>query len=477
MFKAVYFNASVTLNLLVLNLFSVFLDLINSIMKYNYPKKVSFYKFIAKAATIAKNPLPHHNKWFNEAGDTFAMKSPFYGHIILTRDIAIIKHIHQKQHKLYNKSKIQTTYLSKYVGYGLLTSNGDYWLKQRRLIQPAFHREKIQNLVRIINNAIDDEVEAMQPNDDFVDVYPLMNNLAFEVVAKSLFNFSAEKKTLSRLQFIIEKLQLFIVKELRMPYKKLWYTLKGEMRYHKQLVSESRAIINTIIENRRQSKTSHDDLLDMLLHAKYEDGTHMTNEQLIDEILILFVAGHETTANALTFTLKLLAQNKAVLSKVEDEVKTITTKQLSPLEELSQLNYTKCCIEESLRLYPPAWITDRVNTKDDTIEDYHLKKGTIIGASIYELHRNKNYWKNPEDFKPERFFDEHRKNSMLFYMPFGAGPRLCIGNNFAMYEMILAVKAIIDKFDIKTDTTEIKVNPLITLKPVGVKIAFKNRNS
>ncbi|GAB1856253.1 cytochrome P450 [Flavobacteriaceae bacterium MHTCC 0001] len=446
-------------------------------MKYNYPKKVSFYKFIAKAATVAKNPIPHHNKWFNEAGDTFSMKSPFYGHIILTRDITVIKHMHQKQHKLYHKSKIQSAYLSKYVGYGLLTSNGAYWLQQRRLIQPAFHKDKIQNLIAIINTAIAEEVESIQPNKDFVDVYPLMNHLAFEVVAKSLFNFSAEKETLSRLQFIIEKLQLFIVKELRMPYKNLWYVLKGEMKYHQQLVKESRGIINTIIENRRKSKASHDDLLEMLLHAKYEDGTYMTNAQLIDEILILFVAGHETTANALTFTLKLLAQNKAVLQKIEDEVNTLKAKKVSPIEELSQLNYTKCCIEESLRLYPPAWITDRVNTEDDTVQGYHLKKGTIIGASIYELHRNKKYWQHPETFKPERFFEGNRKKIMPYYMPFGAGPRLCIGNNFAMYEMILAIKAIIDKFQIETDATEIKVNPLITLKPVKVSIAFKTRNS
>lgn len=440
-------------------------------MKYNYPNKVSFLKFIIKAASIAKNPLPYHNKWFNEVGDTFAMKSPFYGHVILTRDNSLIKHIHQKQHKNYYKSKIQTIYLSKYVGYGLLTSNGDYWLKQRRLIQPAFHKKKIQALVEIINSTIESEVNAIKPN-GFMELYPIMNNLAFEVVAKSLFNFSAEKNTLERLKFIIEKLQLFIVKELRMPYKKLWYILKGEMKYHMALVKESRNIINTIIENRRQSKASHNDLLDMLLYAKYEDGTTMTNEQLIDEILILFVAGHETTANALTFTLKLLAQNKDALQEVVEEVNSLVDKKLNPLEELAELNYTKCCVEESLRLYPPAWITDRVNIEDDKIEGYHFKKGTIIGASIYELHRNKKYWDNAQAFNPERFFENNRKHVMPYYMPFGAGPRMCIGNNFAMYEMILTVKAILEKFDITANNSKIKVNPLITLKPVGVKVKF-----
>ena len=423
------------------------------------------------SASIANNPIPFHNTCFNEAGDTFAIKSPFYGHIVLTRDANIVKHILQKKHKIYHKSKIQTKYLSKYVGYGLLTSSGDYWLKQRRLIQPAFHKEKIQNLVSIINNAIENQVDTIKAG-DFVDLYPIMNELAFEVVAKSLFNFSAEKHTLKRLQFIIEKLQLFIVKELRMPYKKLWYFLKGDISYHMKLVKESQNIINTIIEQRRHSDEAHDDLLDMLLHAQYEDGTTMTNEQLIDEILILFVAGHETTANALTFTLKLLAQNKAELKKVEDEIEKTNHKKLTPLQSITQLNYTKCCIEESLRLYPPAWITDRVNIEDDKVDNFHLKKGTIVGASIYELHRNKNYWDAAESFKPERFLEENRKQIMPYYMPFGAGPRLCIGNNFAMYEMILAVKSIINKFHISTNNSNIEINPLITLKPVDVKLKF-----
>ena len=441
---------------------------------YNYPNKVPFYKFLIRSSSIAKNPILYHNKWFNEKGDTFSIKSPFYGHIVLTRDATITKHMLQKKHKVYHKSKIQTTHLSKYVGYGLLTSSGDYWLKQRRLIQPAFHKEKIQNLVDIINKAINQQVENI-PSGQLVDLYPLMNELAFEVVAKSLFNFSAERQTLKRLQFIIEKLQLFIVKELRMPHKKLWYIIKGDIKYHMKLVKESREIINLIIEQRRLSEDDHDDLLDMLLHAQYEDGSKMTNTQLIDEILILFVAGHETTANALTFTLKLLAQNIAELVKVEAEIAEINTQELTALQSISKLNYTKCCIEESMRLYPPAWITDRVNIEDDDMEGYYLKKGTIIGASIYELHRNPKYWEQAEVYLPERFLEVNRKQIMPYYMPFGAGPRLCIGNNFAMYEMTLAIKAVINTFKISTDNNQIEVNPLITLKPVGITLKFEHR--
>ncbi|OUR91537.1 cytochrome P450 [Flavobacteriales bacterium 34_180_T64] len=442
---------------------------------YKYPNSVSFYEFLIRLAAIAKNPIHYHNKWFNEKGDTFSIKSPFYGHIVLTRDAVLTKHILQKKHKIYHKSRIQTTHLSKYIGYGLLTSSGDYWLKQRRLIQPAFHKEKIQNLVSLIDETIHEQVNQIKSN-GYVDLYPIINELAFEVVAKSLFDFSAEKQTLKRLQFIIEKLQLFIVKELRMPYKKLWYTLNGSIKYHMALVKESREIINTIIDQRRRSNEDHDDLLDMLIHAQYEDESTMTNEQLIDEILILFVAGHETTANALTFTLKLLAQNKEALKRTEQEILITDNQNLSALQLLPKLNYTTCCIEESMRLYPPAWITDRVNIEDDQIDTYFLKKGTIIGASIYEIHRNSKYWDQPEVFLPERFLAENRKEILPYYMPFGAGPRLCIGNNFAMFEMTLAVNAIINKFHITTNNDAIDVNPLITLKPVGIKLKFVPRS-
>ena len=443
--------------------------------RYKYPNKVPFYKFLLNSSVIAKNPIPFHKKWFDKHNDSFSVESPFRGRVMLTRDATLSKQILQKQHRIYHKSKIQTKFLSKYVGYGLLTSSGDYWLKQRRLIQPGFHKEKIKNLVSIINTTIEEQVDKIKP-DNYVDLYPLMHELAFEVVAKSLFNYSAEKKILKRLQVIIEQLQKFIVKEIRQPHKKLWHTIKGDIRYHMKLVKESRGIINAVIENRKQSKELHDDLLDMLLKAKYEDSSPMTNDQLIDEILILFVAGHETTANALTFTLKLLAQNQNALKKAQTEVDQVESTNSTLLNTISKLKFTKSCVDESLRLYPPAWITDRVAVEDNQLGDYFLKKGTIVGISIYELHRSVSYWKNPNDFIPERFIEDVQRHKSGYYLPFGAGPRLCIGNDFAIFEMILVINEVIKRFDITTNNDVIKINPLITLKPVDLRLRFTERN-
>ena len=215
----------------------------------------------------------------------------------------------------------------------------------------------------------------------------------------------------------------------------------------------------------------------MLLKAKYEeDGTSMTNEQLIDEILIFFVAGHETTANALTFTFHLLAKDTETLQKAVAEVEAIDA-DLPPMKKLSELNYVKMCVEEAMRLYPPAWITDRVAIEDDAFAGFNIEKGTMIGISFYELHRNEKYWKNPNDFVPERFSEENRKETAGHYFPFGAGPRMCIGNGFALYEMMLSVYAVLKKYKIETEQTEVKIAPLITLKPIDVTLKFTKRTS
>ncbi|MFK7747287.1 MAG: cytochrome P450 [Kordia sp.] len=443
---------------------------------YKYPNTIPFLKLLLKSASLTRNPIPFHKDGFNKHGDSFAIAPPFSKKVLLTRDAEIIKHLLRKNHRNYHKSKIQTKFLSKYVGKGLLTSSGDYWLKQRRLIQPAFHREKLQKLVAIMEGTIDAQIENI-PENKTIDSYQIMNELAFHVVAKSLFNYSSDENTMHRLQEIIETLQDFIIREIRQPHKKWWYQISGLVKKHMVLVKESRDIINKVIDERRASKGEHDDLLDMLLKAKYEDdGTSMTNEQLIDEILIFFVAGHETSANALTFTFQLIAQHPEIYKKVTAEIDAIDDS-LPPMEKLAKLNYVKNCVEESMRLYPPAWITDRVAIEDDSFAGFNIEKGTMIGISFYELHRNSAYWENPNDFVPERFSDENRKKTAGHYFPFGAGPRMCIGNGFALYEMMLTVYAMLKKYHIETNQNTIEIGPLITLKPINLRLKFNKRTA
>lgn len=443
--------------------------------KYNYPKQLALLRFIWNAERIRKNPIPFHHQFFDELGDTFSVRLPKNKYVLLSRDNNVAEYILQKNQRNYYKSALQTTYLSKYLGQGLLTVNGDFWLKQRRLIQPAFHKQKMNQLVENMNNTIVAELNNL-PKNSSVNLYPLMNNLAFTVVAKSLFHITSLESKLSRIKTIIEEVQNFLVKEIRLPHKVWWFKLSGQSKKHFNLAMESNAILNEIIDEREHSKEVLNDLLNMLLETRYEDnGQPISRAQLIDEIKILFIAGHETSANALTFTLKLLALHPEVQQKIVDEITAIESETSNTIEKLQKMTYTNAVINESMRLYPPAWITDRENVADDTLLDYNIRKGTLIGISFYELHRNPKYWENPNDFIPERFLGEQKKQSMQYFYPFGAGPRMCIGMGFALYEMSLALAYLIKKYRISTDNNKIEFNPLVTLKPIEINVTFTPR--
>lgn len=443
--------------------------------KYTYPEKLSILRFFRDAEGIRRNPIPFHKKYFDKLGDSFSIRIGFSKYIILSRDNEIAQYILVKNQKNYHKSKFQSVYLSKYLGKGLLTSDGDFWLKQRRLIQPAFHKQKMNQLVDNMNAVIALELENLIEEKP-VDLFPVMSNLAFNVVAKSLFQLSTAENKFQRIKFIIEEVQNFLIKEIRLPHKAWWFSLSGQVKKHLKLAEENNHIIQEIIEERKASGDEINDLLNMLLETRYEDtGESMSIEQLIDEIKVLFIAGHETTANALTFTLHLLGRNPEVQQKIFEEIIEIESQTDNVIEQLQKMTYTNAVLNESMRLYPPAWITDRQNLEDDSLAHFNIKKNTLIGVSFYELHRNPKYWKNPDEFIPERFLGDRKKESMQYFYPFGAGPRMCIGTGFAIYEMCLTIAQVVKKYTIKSNNDVIQFNPLITLKPVNVEVSFFKR--
>ena len=303
-----------------------------------------------------------------------------------------------------------------------------------------------------------------------------MNQLAFNVVAKSLFHLSASEEKMNRLKVIINEVQEFLIKEIRLPYKAFWFKISGQIQRNKDKALESDYIIKEIVEQRIKSNIKQNDLLDMLLETRYQDtGESMPIQQLIDEIKILFIAGHETTANALTFTLHLLGNHPDIQQNIYDELIDIESQTDDIAEQLQKMTYTNAVLNESMRLYPPAWITDRENIEDDDFLGFKIKAKTLIGVSFYELHRNPKYWENPQEFNPERFLGEQKKVSNQYFYPFGAGPRMCIGLGFAMYEMSLTLSYIIKKYTILSQNKHIQINPLITLKPVGAAVTFSKR--
>ncbi|MDB4293466.1 cytochrome P450, partial [Maribacter sp.] len=278
-----------------------------------------------------------------------------------------------------------------------------------------------------------------------------------------------------RLQRITMTNQQMLIKEMRQPYLKWWFHLSGAIKKHVDYSKDGQKILDEIIQERVASKAEKDDLLDMLLQARYEDGTAMSRQQLIDEVLILFTAGFETTANTLSFTLFLIAKHPEIQEKLFQEFGQLDMEEEDLMPLMGKLTFTKQCLEEAMRLYPPAYVIDRVSLGEDTIGGHSFKKNTVWLMSLYELHRHTDFWENPSEFRPERFNAVNKKDNSDYYFPFGAGPRMCVGNNFAMYEMMMTIALLVKNFKLSTSINEVEINPLVSLKPARVPIKFAIR--
>lgn len=435
--------------------------------------EVSLLKFLKHSLEILKNPSPFHIKNFKEKGDVFKLNVGFNTKIFFCRDAALAQYALQKNQKNFVKSSIQAEDLLKYVGEGLLTSKGKKWKKQRKMLQPAFYKKQLQNLLSNMQDTIALEFKKII-TEQKVDIFPLLNNLAFQTVVKSLFTKAAREEDMERLQYITETNQRMLVKELRQPYLAWWFKSSGIIKKHLKLTEEARKILKQIVNNRKASGKRYGDLLDMLLETRYDDGKGMSEQQLIDEILIIFTAGHETTANALTFTFQLLAKHTDWQDKIYKEFKSLDDNNLDLMARVSTSKICQQVLEESMRLYPPAYFIDRVNIEAYNFNGMVFKPGCNLLFSIYEIHRHPKLWEDPEAFKPERFNESTRPFSTQ-YFPFGAGPRKCIGNNFAMFEMIIAVTELLKKYKIHPEFEDIAITPLITLKPKNAFLRFEKR--
>ncbi|TNE68109.1 MAG: cytochrome P450 [Bacteroidetes bacterium] len=443
---------------------------------------ISPLRTIKNIPDFVKNPIPVLDEYISTAGDTFSLYLGPGNKATVTADPGLIQHILQKNHRNYRKSHLQTDQLAHFIGNGLLTSDGDYWLQQRRLIQPGFHRKKLSGLAGIVLGEIDlylDRLQRRITENNTVDMFAEMTELTFNVVAKSLFSSDVEKRVLDQLSDHFNRIQSFVAKKIRQPFLSSWFHLSGEHQKHEAVAVALKDIVRNIVRQRKQSGVHPDDLLDMLLDVRYEDtGEGMTERQVLEESLILFIAGHETSANALAWTWYLLCRHPEAAARIRQEVETVLGDAPPTFESLPGLVYLDQVLQESMRLYPPAWILDRVPVEDDAFEGIALPRNQNIGIYTYGVHRNPKYWPDPEKFDPSRFTKEEIKKRPAFtYLPFGGGPRLCIGANFAMMEMQMALARMIQRFDFELiPDRPVELAPLITLRPKnGIWIRVNKR--
>lgn len=422
---------------------------------------------------FAKDPLTFIRNGFENCGDTFELK--LFRDILFTRNPAFFRHVLVQNNKNYAKGKAFVE-LSKVLGKGLLTSEGDFWLRQRRLIQPVFHRERMLGLFKTMSELTAnflDELEEVRGK-EAVDIDQKMMAITADIALKTLFStISNENKAAIYQQ--INRTQEHIITHIRKPFLKPWMAINGANRRFRGDLAYFDSMIFDIIEQRRASGETHDDLLQMLLDCTDEEtGGQMNDAQVRDEVITMFAAGHETSANALNWLLLELSNQPEIVKKIREESAIFDV--VPTFEQLTRLTYTRQVVEEGLRLFPPAWAVAREALDNDEIEGYQIKKGTVVFMPMYELHRNPALWKNPLSFDPEHFSAEQVKNRHKFsYLPFGAGPRICIGQQFALMEMQLVLAALLKRFTIETDPAhDAKMFPLITLKPTnGIKMFVK----
>jgi cytochrome P450 len=427
--------------------------------KYNLPVGYSLFKTLFKSKAFLDNPVKFIAGSMDKFSDTYSATLGINRKLIVTQNPDFIHYVLKENHKNYKKSELSTKKAVELFGNGLLFSNGEYWLKQRRLIQPAFHKEKLKGLYDIVIKNIDDSL-SLFPTDKDVDVYPLLHQISFTILIKSLFDIDFSKNEMEALNKDFTELQNFLMVDINKPLQKITYPFTGKKKKILEKVTDIRNQFRLIIKNRKQTEKSFSDLLDMLLNSKYEDtGLPMDEEQVIDELLILIFAGHETTANTLSWLLYLIANN--------DDIKNQLKEVCQNIDVLDSLNneLIKATIHEGMRLYPAAWMTERAAIADDVFENYSYPKGTIIIPFFFGLHRNKSNWKKETSFLPQRFLDDNTLTKSKNFFPFGAGPRMCIGNNFAMAEISFFLHAFFRKFNIEPTSQMPKMNPLITLRP------------
>ncbi|RFU68578.1 cytochrome P450 [Bacillus sp. V59.32b] len=443
-----------------------------------------------KVPSVPKGKLiTGHLNEFQEDPLGFLIKASRYGEVAKIRlgpfqkvylisDPDMIKQVLVTKQKYFVKSK-DFHALKTIVGEGLLTSEKETHMRQRRLIQPAFKRSHISNYGRDMIDITTDYLSKWEDGQERSITQDMMD-ITLGIISKTMFSLDF-KDGYSILGEPIEMAMRMAIKRMRTLIKiPLWIPTKSNLEY-KKAMDKLNVVLYNIIEKRRQDHEKHEDMLGILMDARDdEDGVGMTDTQVRDELMTIFLAGHETTANALSWTLYLLSQHPEVEMKLFAEIDRVVGSRNPVPEDFMKLPYTQNIIWESMRIYPPAFVTGREVDEEVEIRGCHFKKGDTVMVSQYVMHHKPEYFPEPKAFRPERFENNFVKTIPAYaYFPFGGGPRVCIGNHFAMMEAVLVLATISRRFRVKLapDHRPVIPYPSITLRPRGgLRMVLEERN-
>jgi cytochrome P450 len=441
---------------------------------YRYPPglKLNLPLYLSRKFFRPGNPI----RLFEHLVATYGPVSHYKigtSHIVFINDPSLIADVLINQPQNFVKERTQRR-MKILLGEGLITSDGEIHKRQRRIAAPAFHRQRIQNYGSMMVDRAAAIQEEWQPGQK-IDIAAEMMRLTLQVVARTLFNtdVTSDVQAINDEVNVIMDLYNFLI-ALPRAEAMLHLPIPGLMRFRKAR-KRLDAVVHRIIEQHRADGVDRGDLLSMLIASRDEDGeqedegTKMSDEQLRDEVLTIFLAGYETVANALTWTWMLLGQNPEAEARMHAEIDAVLAGRVPTLDDLPQLKYTEMVLAESMRLYPPAWAMGRQATRDIEIGPYKLPAGSYLFFSQYIMQRSSEQFPEPLRFDPERFTAEAKAGRPKFaYFPFGGGNRQCIGEAFAWMEGILLLATIAQSWKLRLLTDQkIGLAPKITLRPDG----------
>ena len=376
-----------------------------------------------------------------------------------------IEHVLLTNYGNYTKSHFLRRLLGPLLGDGLLISEGELWRRQRRILAPAFHHRRISEYVNTMVVCTEATIERWRTIAQPFDVAAEMMALTLNIIARTMFStdVSGEVEIVRRLMDVVVNLRPGVFDILGLPE---WLPRLKPMAYHRA-IAEFEALVSRLLAERRSKKIDQADLLSMLLATRDpETGEGMSDKQIRDEILTIFLAGHETTAVALSWTWYLLARHPKAEARLHDELERVLGGRMPNHADLTKLKWTRMVIEEVLRLYPPAYRILRTAMGEDRIGGVRVPPGATIDINTYVTHRNPNLWPAPESFEPERFTPEAVGRRHRFaYLPFGGGPRICIGNTFAIAEAQIILAGIAQRYRVQLTHRIVQPIGLITLRP------------
>ena len=428
---------------------------------------------VGNVPLAARDPLAVFSRWAKEYGDLFYYRAGWI-HVYFLNHPALIESVLVRNHNNFLKDRVVQN--SRWLfGDGLLTSEGEYWKRQRRLSQPALHRERIASYCDLITDYAEKSM-LRWPAGEVIDIHQEMMKLTLRIAVRALFNVKVEEtREISAALNVITRNSVGI-RMLLPPVVRL-LPLPGLFEFRRAVKTLNETVYR-IIALRRKNGEASGDLLSLLMAARDEDGSQMSDKQLRDEVMTFLLAGHETTALTLSWAWYLLSLDLEAQRKLQQELDRALEGRIPTVSDLPSLRYTEGVIKESMRLYPPAWGVARQVIREFELGGYRIPAGANVVMSQWVMHRDPRFFLQPEKFDPDRWSTEECRNLPRFvYFPFGGGPRQCIGASFAMMEAALLLAVIAGRFQMLPVEGETATPvPSFTLRPKdGIRVKVTGR--